>query len=160
MHPQIEAIFDQAESRYLNPEELSLINQYVSSLPDRLDTYRTIRDKEIEVMQWVADQLQAAMPQEKIETLERSIKNALLLLRYCAMSMLLNDEKFIQDRLLTWLRGTMSIYNTQAIDSTLYRLLNQRLAQTLNANQMNLLQPILAMAETTLLQKAETPALA
>lgn len=160
MHPQIEAIFDQAESRYLNPEELNLINEYVDSLPERLETYRTVRDRELELMQQVADQVQAAMPQEKIENLERSIKNALLLLRYCSMGMLLNDESFVQERLLNWLRGTMSVYNTQAIDTTLYRLLNQRLSQTLSPNQMSLLTPFLSMAQNTLLQSTPSPAIA
>ncbi|MCL6433585.1 MAG: hypothetical protein K6T90_05100 [Leptolyngbyaceae cyanobacterium HOT.MB2.61] len=158
MHPQIEAIFDEAENRYLTPDELGLISQYVDSLPERLEAYRTLRDRELEVMQRVADQLQAAMPQEDVKNLERSIKNALLLLRYCAMGMLLDDESFVKDRLLGWLQGTLSSYNIQAIDSTLYRLLNQQLSQTLSASQLNLFTPILTMAQNSLLQN--TPALA
>ncbi len=152
MHPQIEAILDEAENRYLKPEELSLINQYVDSLPNRMEAYRAVRDNELEIMQPVADQLQAALPQEKVENLERSIKNALLTLRYCAMGMLLNDESFIRDRLLGWLNGTASIYNSQTIDSTLYRLLNQRLAQVLSQNHMSLLNPFLSLAQTELLK--------
>ncbi len=157
MHPQIEAIFNEAENRYLTPDELGLISQYVDSLPERLEAYRTLRDRELEVMQRVADQLQAAMPQEDIKNLERSIKNALLLLRYCAMGMLLDDESFVKDRLLGWLQGTLSSYNIQAIDSTLYRLLNQQLSQTLNASQLNLFTPILTMAQNSLLQNTAAP---
>jgi hypothetical protein len=157
MHPQIEAIFDEAENRYLTPDELGLISQYVDSLPERLEAYRTLRDRELEVMQRVADQLQAAMPQEDVKNLERSIKNALLLLRYCAMGMLLDDESFVKDRLLGWLQGTLSSYNIQAIDSTLYRLLNQQLSQTLSASQLNLFTPILTMAQNSLLQNTAAP---
>lgn len=66
MPPQLEAIFDDAESRYLKPNELQLLSQYVDSLPVRLSAYRTLRDRELEVMQLVADQLQAQLPNEKL----------------------------------------------------------------------------------------------
>ncbi|MBW4578513.1 MAG: hypothetical protein KME42_02945 [Tildeniella nuda ZEHNDER 1965/U140] len=157
MHPQIETIFDEAEHRYLKSEELGVINQYVSSLPERIDTYRTLRDRELAIMQQVADQLETVLPQETVENLERSLKNALLLLRYSAMGMLLNDEAFVQERLLSWLTTTLSIYNTRAIDTALFRLLNQRLTQALTAQQINLVGPYIAKVQTAILQ---TPTLA
>lgn len=157
MHPQIETIFDEAENRYLKSEELNVINQYVNSLPERLETYRALRDRELEIMQQVADQLEAALPQESIEKLERSLKNALLLLRYSAMGMLLNDEAFVQEQLVSWLTKTLSLHNTRAIDTVLFRLLNQRLMQTLTAKQINLVGPYIAKVQTAILQ---APALA
>lgn len=153
MHPQIESLFDTAETRYLQPDELNVISQYVDSLPQRLDAYRTLRDRELEVMQRVADLLQAQMPNETVENLERSIKNALLTLRYCAMAMLLNDESFVKERLLGWLSDTTKIYNSQTIDRALYQLLNQQLAQALDAQAMRFLQPMLVLAQTILLQE-------
>jgi len=150
MHPQIEALFDQAESRYLKPEELGLLNQYVDSLPARLTAYRTLRDRELDVMQPVADQLQVELPQEKIEHLERAIKNALLTLRYCAMGMLLNDETFVKERLSSWLGGTMSLYNNPTINSTLYRLLHQQISTVLGNPTTSLITPHLLMAQTLL----------
>ena len=158
MHQQLESLFDEAENRYLKPEELGVLSQYVDSLPQRLETYRQLRDQELALMQQVADQLQAAMPQESIETLERSIKNALLVLRYCAMAMLLNDTSFVQNRLLNWLSRTVQTYNTQAVDMALYRLLNQRLTQVFNPQQLSLLKPSLALAQSTLLNAAKAEA--
>jgi hypothetical protein len=157
MHPQLETIFDEAENRYLKPEELSLLGEYVDSLPERLEAYRNLRDRELKIMQSVADQLQLELPQQKIEMLERSIKNALLLLRYCAMGMLLNDETFIKERLLGWLSQTIQVYDTRSIDAVLYRLLNQRLKQALNPRHLTLLSPMLLLAQNTLQQPANTP---
>jgi hypothetical protein len=151
MHPQIESIFDEAENRYLNPEELNTLGQYVDSLPERLETYRIIRDRELEIMQAVADQLQNEMPKEKVEVLERSIKNGLLALRYCAMGMLLNDEVLVKERLISWLSQTMKVYNTHSVDTTLYRLLNQQLNQVLNPKQALLINTMLGMAQDALL---------
>jgi hypothetical protein len=152
MHPQIETIFDEAEHRYLKAEELGVISQYVSSLPERLETYRALRDRELEIMQQVADQLEVSLPQESVDNLERSLKNALLLLRYSAMGMLLNDEAFVQERLVDWLTKTMSLHNTRTIDTALFRLLNQRLMQALTAKQINLVGPYIAKVQTAILQ--------
>ncbi len=157
MHPQIESIFAEAEKRYLNLEELNLINQYVDSLPTRLEIYRTLRDQELNIMQPIAEQLQVAMSQEPTVVLEQSLKNALLMLRYCAMGMLLNDEAFVQERLISWLGGSINGYDTQSADVMIYQLLNQQLSRFFRPEQLNLLLPMLTMAQTALVQK--TPAL-
>jgi hypothetical protein len=151
MHPQIEAIFDEAENRYLKAEELTMLNQYIDSLPQRLETYQMLRDRELEIMQPVADQLQTQLPQAKPNDLERSLKNALLALRYCAMGMLLNDETFIQERLLSWLSQKAQMHNMQTIDTALYHLLDQQLAQTLSPTQIGFLQPFLQLAKNHIL---------
>lgn len=155
MHPQIESIFDEAENRYLKPEELGVIGQYVESLPERLEAYSKIRDNEIAVMQAVADQLQSEFSSAKVEVLERCIKNALLVLRHCSMGMLLNDFTLIEERLLNWLVQNIQAYNTQQIDTALYKNLNQKLKQVLSPQQFALLQPMLHFAEERLLGQAE-----
>lgn len=150
MHPQLESVFDEAEKRYLKPEELTVLNQYVGSLPNRLELYRQLRDREIDVMQTVADNLSASMPNASQANLERSIKNALLVLRYCAMGMLLEDQSFVQDKVSGWLKDSMQAYNTTEIDTQLYQLLDQQLAQVFDAQQMGLLRPMLELAQSKL----------
>ncbi len=151
MQPQLEQLFDEAEKRYLKPEELQILNQYVGSLPARIDAYRALRDRELEVMQAVADQLQAALPNESVEKMERSIKNALLVLRYCAMGMLLNDEAFVVEKLRGWLTQKIQVFQTQMIDQTLYRLLEHRLDAVMTPQQKSLLSPCLEQAKQILL---------
>lgn len=155
MHPQIESVFDEAENRYLKPEELTVLTQYVSSLPGRLDAYRALRDRELEIMQAVADKLVTDMPNESTETLERSIKNALLVLRYCAMGTLMNDEEFIRSRLQNWLGQTIQVYNSYAVDAALYRLLEQAITRALAPNQSALLIPMLKVAQAMLMPTEE-----
>jgi len=157
MHPQLEALLDQAEDRYLKPEELGVLNQYIDSLPARLDTYRVLRERELEMLQAIANQLQTSLPGESQETLERSLKHGVLLLRYCSIGMLLNDESFVEERLISWLSGMIQVFDTRDIDTTVYRLLNQQLAQSLNPAQMNFLAPVLKMAETALLKARANP---
>ena len=151
MHPQLASLFNEAESRYLKSDEIKVIGQYVASLPERLDTYRTLRDHEMEIMQAVVDQLQAEFPQESEENLERCIKHALLMLRQCALSLLVNDEAIVQHRFLDWVKPLSKIYDTKAIDSKLYRLLNQQLAKALSPKQLSQLSPSLSLAQDGLL---------
>jgi Phycobilisome protein len=149
MHPQIEEVFDDTENRYLKIEELKLIAQYVGSIPERLTIYRNLRDREIDIMQSVANQLQAELPQAPEADLERCLKNALLLLRHCAMAMLIDEEEIIRDRFLNWVLPTVEVYETQAIDSRLHQILNQRLTQLLGKH-MHLLNPMLLKAQAAL----------
>lgn len=146
MHPQLNAILDEAENRYLKPEELAVLSQYVNSLPERLATYRTLREREIDLMQQVANQLQQEMPHAESEQLERCIKHALLTLRCCSMAMLMNDESLVNGHLTSWLSEMVKVYQTQAIDAAILRLLRQQLNQTLNPQQMAFLNPMLSLA--------------
>lgn len=158
MHSQLDTILDEAENRYLKPEELTVLSQYVSSLPERMDAYRTLRDREIEMMQQVADQLQQEMPNESEEAIERCLKHALLTLRYCSMAMLMNDESFIRNHLTNWLSEIVKVYNTQAIDAAIYRLLTQRLTQALNPKQLALLNPMLTTAQQLMAETSSSSA--
>lgn len=154
----LESVFSDAEDRYLKPEELKLLSQYIDSLPERLRLYRTLRDREIEIMQWVADQLEGAMPQEEPERLERSLKNAILMLRYCAMGMLMNDDEIVRDRYVAWFSEMRQIYATEAIDATLYQYLNYRLTQVLGTSSMLLLKPLLLLAQAQKNQPVQSAA--
>lgn len=155
MHPTIEAMFDEAENRYLKPDELNVLTTYVDSLPERLNTYRYLRDQEIGIMQHVADQLETRCPGESQYTLERCLKNAILVMRYAAMAMLLNDSEFLTNRVVAWLEETNAIYQTQAVDTALYQLLNHRLGEVLNKEQLSLLRPHLTVAEKAVVMPAK-----
>lgn len=150
MNPKLDALFQEPEKRYLNAEELSVLSQYVSSIPERMKVYRQLRDQEVALLQPIADALQQQMPEAPEATLEQSIRNGLLTLRYVAMAMLMDDEGFVEERLRGWLPEIVKAYNTQATDQKFFELLNQRLAQMLSPQQMSLLKPGLGKALTLL----------
>ncbi len=154
MNLEFESIFDRAEGRYLKAEELNTLTLYVESLPERLDAYKRLRDHEIEVLQSVADQIQVDLPNASIEDLERAIKNLLVVLRYCAMAMLLNDEVFLRERLLGWLEEVNRAFNLRPINEALYGLLSQGLKQELSPPQFALLCPYVTLAQASLVGSA------
>jgi hypothetical protein len=146
----MEGIFDEAENRYLKPEELRDIKQYVASLPARMTTYRTIRDQEVTLVQTVVDELQIDLPDVEMVALERSVKNAMLGLRYCAIAMLTNNERLIQTQFLPWLRESVQLHETSVIDVALFQRLKHHLRLALNPQQMALFEPFLTLVEAVI----------
>lgn len=147
MNKHLEALFDEPEKSYLKAQELNLLSQYVGSLPERIKIYRQLRDHELTMMQAVADALQKQFPQVLEATLERSIKNALLVMRYCSMAMLLDDDTFVAQRLQGWLKEIIEAYETEALDRALYQRLNQQLDQRFTAQQMKIIQKPFSLAQ-------------
>lgn len=151
MYPEIKTLLNEAEQQYLQPQQMETFNNHVLSITTRIEAYELLRDNELSIFQPIADQLLATFPQEKQESLERVLKNWLLVIRYCGMAMLLNNPEFIQRRLLEWLTDVVQVHQTQAIDLTIYQLLQVRLPQFLSREHMALVQPFLAQTEETLL---------
>ncbi|WP_019502318.1 hypothetical protein [Pseudanabaena sp. PCC 6802] len=151
MNNEIEELIERAQDRYLAAEELDTLEAYVQSLPERINLYKLLRDREVDIMQAVADRTEGELPKVAEEDLERGIKNLILVVRYCAMGMLLNDEEFIKVRLLKWLEQIVSQFDMRSLNETLYKSLNQVLKEELSNEQLGLMQPLITSAQVTLI---------
>jgi hypothetical protein len=141
MNPKLDALFNEPEKRYLNADELSVLSQYVSSIPERVKVYRQLRDQEIAIVQPVVDAVQPQFPDVDEATFERCVRNLLLILRYSATAMLMEDAAFVEARLKGWLPEMVKAYGTEAVDQKLLDTLAQRLTQALPPQHMSLLKP-------------------
>lgn len=155
MHPKIKTLLEQAESRYLKPEEIDGFKQYAISIAQSLKAYEWLREHEIEIFQPIADDIIHAFPNTEQTVLEESLKNWLLILRHCAMAMLLNDQEYLQQNLLDWLKGIVAIHQHQEVEAKIYQLLQARLKTMMPAQTLALLQPFLDQAKATLLEPAQ-----
>ena len=149
MKPIIETLFHDAESRYLKPDAIVEVSQYMSSLKERTSLYRTIRDQEITWMQPIADDLEQCFPTEQIDRLENSLRNSMLSLRHCSMAMLMDDPTYLEVHFLSWFEESIKIHGTLDLDQHLYNALLKQLSQVLNASQMRLLTPFLHQIESS-----------
>ena len=148
MHPEIEALLDQAETRFLKGEEIIAFKRQAATLAQRLKIYEFLREKEATIFQPVANKLQESFPNQKEETLERSLKHWVLVLRYCAMAMLLNDLDFLEQRLQDWVSGLVEAHQTQKVEATVCNLLETRLKELLSEQARAILQPFLDQAKS------------
>ena len=154
MKPVIESLFHDAESRYLKPDAIVEVSQYMSSLKERTRLYRTIRDEEITWMQPIADELEQCFPTEQIDRLENSLRNAMLSMRHCAMAMLMDDPTYLEVHFLTWFQESIEIHGTSDLDTHIHSALRKQISQVLNASQMSLLTPFLHEIESSFKSEA------
>lgn len=150
MNTTIQSLLYDADERYLKAGDINAFKSYTLSLSQRLETYELLRDKEIVIFQPIANQLLTSFPDQQ-QDLERSLKNWLAVLRYCAMAMLLNNPEFLERRLLEWLTDIVRVHQSQGIDTAIYKALQKQLPQLLEGKQYSLLQPFLAQAAASLL---------
>jgi hypothetical protein len=146
MNSILPLLFQQPSQGYLKPAELTLLGRYVGSLPERLKLYRQLRDQEPQIIQTLVDRLPPTLtpsPQSSSsETqLEQSVKQLILVLRYAAMGMLIDDPEFARRRLQDWLPALIAAHQTEALDRALQQLLQQLLSRLLTESQLALLKP-------------------
>lgn len=147
MNPKLAALFDEPEKAYLKVDELNTLSQFVSSLPERINFYQRLRNEEITLMQAVANALQQQFPQASDEQLKRSLQSGILMVRYAAMAMLIDDTDLVTNRLATWLPEIVEAYDTRSIDVALYQLIKTQFAGRFSPAQMALLSPGIDAAE-------------
>jgi Phycobilisome protein len=150
MNQILNMLFKEPDKRYLTPQELGQLSQYVSSLPERIKIYRQLREQETKLMQAVVDQLSAQHKSLDMAQLGQSAKQAILILRYSAMAMLSGDQELGARRLADWLPTMVEAYQTQTVDELLYPILHDYLARIFPAPHLALLKPALESAQKLL----------
>ncbi len=153
MHPELLSLLETAEQRYLEPQEIELYRRHAASLNRRLKTYEMLREQETQIFQAIADRLVKALPNESQENLERCLKYWLLIVRYSATAMLINDLSYLQNRLQDWVKGLLETYETYQIDVQVYELLMQELKNYLSPDDVRLLEPVMQKTKDLIISK-------
>jgi hypothetical protein len=150
MYPELQDLLYQAEREYLEDPKLEELKTHASYISLALQTYEILRDREIEIFQAVADGLVNLFPNEQEQVLKSALKHWLLVMRYSAMAMLTHNPEFLQHRLLEWLTGIVQAGQTANIEQTLCKLLQNKLAEVLEKEQLQAIQPFIELSKTTL----------
>ncbi|AFZ46639.1 hypothetical protein Cyast_0663 [Cyanobacterium stanieri PCC 7202] len=147
MYPELQTLIHEAEYNYLQKDDLELFSEHINNLQQKLEVYRLLRDQEIEIFQGVADKLVAQFSDSQEKALETSLHHWLLIMRYAAMAMLLNNPEFLERRLLEWLTDIVQVRESQSIDSAVHSLLMTQLGKTMDSSELNYLEPFLNQAK-------------
>jgi hypothetical protein len=122
----LEKIVTEAEGTYVSSANLELLTSYSKNFALRMQTYLKIQKFENDVLRTVASTINDEMA---------------MMLRSCAMAMLLDDKVLLKERYSDWLvertnawgRTELVIYDNQ--------LLQKALARKLNSTEAGLIQP-------------------
>jgi hypothetical protein len=149
---RVAELLQKTEDRFLNSEEIAELSNFVAGMPARLTIYKKLRDREVSILQAVADQVEQELPSADTKDVEKSISSLMLVLRYCAMALLMNsDEAFLKQRILRWLEQVSTAYNLRRINEVIFRHLNHLLTQEFSPAELGLLQPLITTAQVTLI---------
>lgn len=146
MYPELQALIHEAESQYLNEEDLNKLSLEVSTLKNRIAAYKLLRDEEIKIFQGIADDLVTKFPQENPKKIETTIRHWLVIMRYSTMAMMLNNHEFLEHRLLEWLTDIIQAHQSDAIFAAIYSLLIAKLNNVLSNDELAHIQPFLTQA--------------
>ncbi|MDJ0843946.1 phycobilisome protein [Crocosphaera sp.] len=152
MQKDFEILFYQAEDHYLSSSDLNTLKNSANSLKERLKIYKLLRDQEVPIFQFIADNLVESFPSENSQHLEKGLKHWISVMRYAAMAMLLNNPDYFRHRLLEWLTDIVQAQDMVTIETHIFENLKQGLEEMLSSEQMLLLNPFLEQAKVTLLE--------
>jgi Phycobilisome protein len=153
MITEIDSLIYQAEAEYLAQKDLGLFKTQVLYLEERLKIYEQIRAQETEIFQHVANQIQSSFPDEPEPKVSRALKHWVMILRYCAMAMLANDSKYLEERVLTWLPEQIAAHQMQNLEHNLCGYLQKYLKKDLGNEQYAILQPYLEQSKQVFLNQ-------
>ncbi|MEM7758779.1 MAG: phycobilisome protein [Cyanobacteria bacterium P01_G01_bin.67] len=151
MITKLDSLLYQAEAEYLEQDDLDKFKSEIFSLEKRVQLYEIISSKETDIFQYVATQLLASYPDEPEAKIRRALKHWLIVMRYCGMSMLFDNPKYLQHRILEWLPEQITAHQLQDVERSLFSFLQKRLTKVLSSEQWSLLKPYFELAQNALL---------
>lgn len=154
MNTVINAYWVEAEGRYLGAEQLRTMETYMGSLPRRIQVYQELQSKEAALLDWVMERFQPTMP--NLTRLhgplawERCRRDLSMVWRYCTMAYFLNDEAYLQDKLLYWMETIIKSFKMKDQCQVAYKLLLEGLSFVLTDEAQSVVKPYVRLAKLTL----------
>lgn len=138
-----------ADDRYASDDELQFMDTYVKSFDSRVDAYQRIKLVEKEIVEKVLAKLQTSYPTlllPKGEDMKDKWKrDTFRVLRYSAMTVLLDDPEFLRQQFLYWFKTIMSAFGAQEACNVTYSVMQDVVRDVLPKDISDLLCPILEM---------------
>lgn len=147
MLSQLEKLSRATDGRYATDEELQFIDDYMKTYSLRLETYQRLQDVEAAIVQRVYAKMRAIDPnlfKNGSEDVSAKWKrDTILVLRYSAVALLLNDPDMLCERLLFWLQTVMKAFGAQRSCRITYEVMQEVVKQQLPPPQASLFCSIL-----------------
>lgn len=157
MNSQLETMLTEAEGRYLSTGEEAKLTVYMDSLPRRMAAMRAVEAAEGELISRTLNDLYGAHPdyKDRYQSFSKKAERDItLVLRYCTLAMVRDDETMLAERLLYWLNTIFTAFNFGAALDTAYRALARHTEAVLPAEHVELLAPYLRLAHQIITQPA------
>lgn len=139
----LERILLQADGRYLNIQELEVVERYVQTYATRLQTYEQLREHGDKLVVAALRKLMQVQPELVQQHGPRCKYDLTEVLRYIALAVLRDDETFFREQLLFWLDTVLLAHGRTENCVIVYRSLKDAVAKALPAANAQLIHPYL-----------------
>lgn len=146
MTSELATIWKNTENSYLGAEQQQKLSTYAQSIALRMKALKDLEGIEDKICNETADLIFERYPkvEKRVDGREKTVRDLVLILRYCGQAMLREDMQFLEDQLLHWLRTMLVAFqfgNNCLKDS--YIWLDQRCQHHLQAETYQYLKPYL-----------------
>ncbi|AFY38751.1 Phycocyanin [[Leptolyngbya] sp. PCC 7376] len=143
----LENLIERSDGSYFESQDLDVVEQSLQSWGDRRGAYQRIQELEADIVTKTLNRFK-----QDHEPLIRSAPDSILkkcqgdlslVLRNCAMAMLLQDEELLKDRFLFWMQNIMRALRNQKFNVHIYQILQDIIQEELSPNDATLMLPYL-----------------
>ncbi len=149
MLSKLQQLGTDADGRYASDDELKFMDTYINSFEVRANAYRQIKAAEKEIVEAVLTKLQKSQPSllaKRGEDIQNKWKqDTFRVLRYSAMTVLLDDPELLRQQFLYWFQTIMQAFGAQEACNVTYLIMQDVVRATLPKDVADLLCPILEM---------------
>lgn len=147
MNEKIEALLANAEGRYLEATEQSVMTDFAFTLEQRLRAMRSIQQHEANVVKATMDALWEKYPDMKtrhVDGYKKGTRDLTLVLRYNALAMVRDSVEFLDQKLLFWFRTIISAFEMNEPLQFAYQQLSRELQNHLDGEDFKLVEPFIS----------------
>lgn len=141
-HQLQQAIID-ADGQYLSAEALHPLENYYDTYRNRLDAYQEISQKSNDLVLAALRKFARVHPEIIQHSAKRCQYDMTQVLRYMALSLLLDDEFMFQEKMMFWLDTMLRAHHKQEACCKAYHYLQESAQELLTANTAALIRPLI-----------------
>jgi hypothetical protein len=147
MSSQLPKLARATEGRYFQPDERQALLDKAATLPLRFQAADQLQEREETIVQAVMEALQERYPESsaiKGPALAKTRHDVQLVLRFNMQAMVLDDMRWLEEKVLFWLRTILAAGNfTPQFSRDCFTLLREQVEKNINPESAALLQPYL-----------------
>jgi hypothetical protein len=147
MTSQLQTLARTAEGRYFHPDERQAMLAKAATLPSRFQAADQVQQHEEAIVQAVMEAMQQRYPESsaiKGPALAKTQNDVQLVLRFSAQAMVLDDLRWLDEKVLFWLRTILAAGNfTPQFSRDCFTLLREQVEKNVSPESARLLQPYL-----------------
>jgi hypothetical protein len=138
-----------ADGRYLDDQEISVLEQYASNHARRLDAYQQLREKGDMLITIALRKLAQSQPELVQRNGTKCKQDMGHVVRYVALAILRDDEVFFKERILIWLDTILLAHKHNGHAARAYQHLLGVMTANLSEASMRLIRPYVELIVET-----------